>query len=311
MLLQEHDPIGFLGLGHMGLPIAQRLLTHGYRLCVFDPNPLRTTGWQDHPQVEVVSQMAEVATPGGVVFSMVPDDAALRQVVDALCPHLGTGLHLSLSTVAPATARWAAHRYAEANTGTCFLSAPVLGRPNLAESGTLTIFLSGNRFAKAWALPLLTPLGTVHDVGEAIETGPVLKLAANSLVVAALEAMAQAASFLRAHGLDAAQGLPLLAETPLFAGAIYREYGAMIGSEQYTPAWFPVPLGLKDVSLMLESAAEQQCPMPSAHLAYEHLQQAQQAGWESLDWSVLARVVEQARLARDAHEMRAEESRQA
>src|SRR5579884_2894952 len=140
---QQATPIGLIGLGQMGLPIARHLLDAGYHLRIFDLDPARLALLERHVQVTPVESVEEVATPGGIVLSIVPDDQALRHNVEALCPHLTNGIHLDLSTVAPQAARWAEETYTQAGLSTSYLSANMLGRPTLAESARLTILLSG------------------------------------------------------------------------------------------------------------------------------------------------------------------------
>jgi 3-hydroxyisobutyrate dehydrogenase-like beta-hydroxyacid dehydrogenase len=238
-----------------------------------------------------VSSPSLLAFSCSVVCSMVPDDAALRQVVGDLSPLLTDGIHLSLSTIAPATARWAAQQYHQAARGSQYVSATVLGRPPLAEQGQLTVFVCGGAEAKAQVQPLLECLGTVYDLGERIDAAPLLKLASNSLILSAIEALGYATAFLRAAHLDPTFALEVLAHTPLFQGTVYQEYGQMISNDIFEPARFPVPLGLKDARLMVESAQENGSHLPLVELARTHLLEAEQAGWSHLDWSVIGRVI--------------------
>jgi len=71
--------LGFIGLGNMGLPIATNLLKAGYQLRVYN----RTTQ-KAGPLVEagakLVSSPAETIEPGGIVFTMLADDAAVESV---------------------------------------------------------------------------------------------------------------------------------------------------------------------------------------------------------------------------------------
>src|ERR1700730_2488683 len=98
------DSIGFVGLGNMGQPMALNLLKAGYDLCVYDIDALRVT-----PFTALGASQAfrprEVGSPGGVVITMVTNDAALLDValgdgglLERLCPG---GIHLSLSTISP------------------------------------------------------------------------------------------------------------------------------------------------------------------------------------------------------------------
>ncbi len=111
----------------------------GYRLRVFDPDPKRVRLLQDEEGVVVVKSVTQVASPSGVVLS----------------PVLENGIHLSLSTISPECAEWAAQRYHVVGKGSTYLSGTVLGRPTLAEAARLTILFSGPQEPKARVIPLL------------------------------------------------------------------------------------------------------------------------------------------------------------
>lgn len=286
-------PIGFIGVGQMGQPMARNLLKSGFALRVYDKYPEQAA-----PLVALGAHQAfrlsEVAAPGGIVITMVPDDQALEEVVlseGGILAQLGAnGIHLSMSTVSPQVAERLAALYA--THGSYYLAATVLGRPDVAAAARLSIFLAGPHAAQERVLPLLQVLGKdIYDVGEAVAAANVVKIAANFLIVAAIEAMGEAAALVERYGLNRAQFLHMMVASPLFGGAVYEGYGRMIGENRYEPALFPVPLGLKDVDLVLSTAAAVRAPVPLASLAHEHLLRAIAEGWAAHDWSVLARMI--------------------
>ncbi|GHO96520.1 putative oxidoreductase YfjR [Reticulibacter mediterranei] len=290
--VRTDEPLGFLGLGQMGLPMARTLLHHGYKLRIFDPNSTRIALLSQEANATPVTDPSLIAFSSKIVLSMTPDDTALRQIVSELSPLLSEkSIHISLSTVSSSCTQWAAEQYRQVGRGATYLSATVLGRPPLAAQGTLTILLCGPAEAKERVLPMLQQLGTVFDIGERVDAASLFKLAINSVIVSALEAMGYATAFLQAAQLDPLPALQILAHTPLFQGVVYQEYGEMIGSDRYEPALFPVPLGLKDVELILSQAEQSGFSMPLVELARTHLLEAQRAGWNQLDWSVIGRVI--------------------
>jgi 3-hydroxyisobutyrate dehydrogenase-like beta-hydroxyacid dehydrogenase len=297
-------PIGFIGVGQMGQPMAHNLLKSGFELRVYDKHPEQAA-----PLVALGAHQAfrlsDVAAPGGIVITMVPDDQALEEVVlseGGILAQLGAnGIHLSMSTVSPQSAERFAALYA--THGSCYLAATVLGRPDVAAAAHLSIFLAGPRAAQERVLPLLQALGKdIYDVGEAAAAANVVKIAANFLIVAAIEAMGEAAALVECYGLNRAQFLHMMVASPLFGGAVYEGYGRMIGENHYEEALFPVPLGLKDVDLVLSTASAVHVPVPLASIAREHLLRAIAEGWAAQDWSVLARAIaKEARLQADTH----------
>ncbi len=283
------QPIGFIGTGNMGLPMARNLLAAGFALRVYDLNlksvaPLVAQGAMQ------VNRPCEVVERGGVVISMVPDDQALEQVVsgeDGLLNGLGQGgIHLSMSTVSPALASRLARLYAR--QGSSYVTATVFGRPDAAAAGKLAIFQSGNPSAKERVWPLLQVLGKqLFDFGEEVQAACVVKLAANFLIASALEAMAEAAALVEKHDIERASFLDMIGQT-LFHCPVYNGYGSMIAQHRYSPALFRVPLGLKDLRLCLQTARQAAVPLPLADLVQDRLQVTINRGREELDWSALA-----------------------
>ncbi|GHO98677.1 dehydrogenase [Reticulibacter mediterranei] len=283
-------PLGFLGLGHMGLPIARQLVRHGYSLRVYDPDPRRVALLLDEDYV-VANSPGSLAFSSHLICSMVPDDASVEQIIGELAPRLSNGVHLSLSTISPQLSLWALKQYQQAGRGSHFVSATVLGRPPLAEQGRLTVFVCGEASAKARVRPLLECLGSVYDLGDRPDAAALVKLMCNGVIVSSILGLGYAAAFLRAEQINPAPILALLAQTPLFTGTVFQEYGQMIGHDVFQPTRFPVPLGLKDVQLILSQGVQNGTQLPLIELAQDLLLQASQSGWGELDWSVMGRVI--------------------
>jgi 3-hydroxyisobutyrate dehydrogenase-like beta-hydroxyacid dehydrogenase len=281
--------IGFIGLGAMGLPMAANLLAAGHRVIVWNrtaskAEPLIAKG------ATLADHAADTATPGGVLVTMVADDAALEELVlgePAVARRLGSGgIHLSMSTVAPATTRKLAEVHAQA--GAAMLAAPVFGRPDAAAAKRLWICVSGPASAKAAAQPLFEAMGQrVFDFGEKVEAANVAKISGNFLIAAALEAMGEAFAMAEKSGVDRVELATMLGQT-LFACPVYQGYGAAVASRRHSPAGFRLPLGLKDVEIVLRTAREANAPMPTASLLRDRFVHALAMGREELDWSAVA-----------------------
>lgn len=288
------ETLGFVGLGQMGQPIATRLLQTGNReLCVFDLQQERVAPLAALGAIQA-EHLADVAPPGGVVVSMVPNDQALLQIAvgeGGLLYRLGKGgLHVSLSTISPLVALELTRLYAR--HGCAFLAATVLGRPAVAERGELTVMVSGETGAKQRVWPLLHAVGTqVHDLGAHVEAAVIAKIATNFLIGAAIEAQGEAAALVEAYGLERAAFLRMVSASALFDGAVYQGYGQMIGARDFSEARFPVPLGLKDIQLVRTAADRVGMRLAYTDPLLEHLQAALDAGRGAEDWSVLSAFV--------------------
>ncbi|HYK87209.1 MAG TPA: NAD(P)-dependent oxidoreductase [Acidobacteriota bacterium] len=264
--------LGFIGTGNMGLPIARNLLGDGYPLRIFNRTAekaasLATLG------ARLVSSPSQTAEPGGIVFTMLADDRALEEVAvsgDALAKALGPGgIHVSMGTLSPAAARKVAehHRAFEVS----YLAAPVFGRPEAADARTLWICLSGAHAAKDRVEPILKLLGrSVTDFGEDPGAANVVKLGGNFLLASAVEAMAEMIALAEKNGIAREKMIDLMAST-LFACPVYQIYGRALVAQKYRPAGFRMELGLKDITLVLQTAAASKAPMPMASLVRDRL----------------------------------------
>jgi 3-hydroxyisobutyrate dehydrogenase-like beta-hydroxyacid dehydrogenase len=281
--------VGFIGLGSMGRPMAANLLKAGHSLRLWNrskdkADELIAAGarWVNSP--------AEVVQEGGVVVTMVADDAALHGVTDGadgFGETLGRGgVHVSMSTVSPATtAALAAYHRAR---GADYLAAPVFGRPEAAAAQKLFILAAGPAAAKERAQPLFTAMGQkVFDLGEEAARASVLKLSGNFMIMAAIEAMAEACTLGERYGLAREQVIEVMSQT-LFPAPLYANYGRQIATHTYTPAGFRLKLGLKDANLVLNAANRMNVPMPLAQLMQARFQSGVAKSRGELDWAGVA-----------------------
>lgn len=283
------ETIGFIGLGSMGLPMAANLIDAGYALKIYN-----RTLEKAQPLVDVGATLeaspADVAAASDVVVTMLANDQALEDVVlgrDGLLEKLSVGgIHVSMSTVSPAIAQTLADRHRQC--GTTYLAAPVFGRPDAAASKKLWICVSGQSTAKERVRPVLNAMGQgVFDFGETVEAANIVKLSGNFMIISAIEAMAEAFTLAEKNGIDRTQLAELFGQT-LFACPIYQNYGRLIAQEAYEPAGFKLALGLKDVTLVLQTARASQMPMPLASLLHDRLMAAVAKGNGEIDWTGLA-----------------------
>lgn len=280
---------GFIGLGSMGLPIATNVAAAGVKLRVHN-----RTASKAEPLVEkgaiLAANAADAATSGGIVMTMLADDAAVESVVtgtNGIAARLGKGgIHVSMSTIAPATARRLAKYHADhENT---YIAAPVFGRPDAAAARQLVVCTSGPQAAKERVRPLLEAIGRViYDYGDDPGAANVAKLTGNFLIVAALEAMGEAFTMAESNGVDRVEVAEMLGKT-LFACPVYQRYGEMVAAKRHTPAGFALKLGLKDVDLVLKTAGDAHVPMPIASVVRDRLIAALGHGRGDMDWSALA-----------------------
>ncbi len=287
--MSDDRTIGFIGLGQMGLPMAANLLQAGFHLRAYNRTPGRIQSL-GAAGVTPAARPAEAAVSGGIVVTMVANDPVLEDVVCGIGGFgevLGEGgVHLSMSTVAPATARRLAAYHAD--RGSSYVAAPVFGRPEAAAARKLWICAAGAPDAKSRVRPVLDALGQqVYDFGDNPTAANVVKLAGNFLIASALEAMAEAFTLAAKNSVDPVRFASLMSET-LFSSPVYRNYGQIIASGAFEPAGFRLALGKKDVDLVLQTASDSRVPMPFASLLHDRLLAGLARNRGEMDWSALA-----------------------
>jgi 3-hydroxyisobutyrate dehydrogenase-like beta-hydroxyacid dehydrogenase len=281
--------IGFIGLGNMGAAIAGRLLEAGHSLRVWNrsPEPARRLAERGAQAVGT----AEEAFRGDVVFSMLSDDQATRAVLLdsgllARAVPAATRLHVNLATISVALGDELAERHSERGVG--YVAAPVLGRPDVAAAGKLTVLVAGPRQAVDSVQPLLE--GTVGQkvwrFGERASQANVVKLAINFMLAAAIESMGEAAALTAGYGVEARDLFELIGQS-LFPGPVYQGYGRLIAEGRFEPAGFKARLGLKDVRLALAAAEAVTTPMPVGSVIRDSMLEALARGEGEKEFGVV------------------------
>jgi hypothetical protein len=279
--------IGFIGLGMMGSRVAANLVKAGNKVRVWN---------REREAVDALARLgaqpvatARDAFRGDAVFSMLADDAAVREVIDPLLDGAPKGLvHVNLATISVALARELDARHRE--HGLFYVAATVFGRPELAAAAKLTIVVAGDPSAVARVQPLLDVIGQrTWPMGVQPERANVVKLAGNVLLGAAVEAMAEASAMVSHYGVPPADFLNVLT-SGVFASPAYQTYGAAIAQQRYDPPGFKLKLTLKDMRLALAAAEDASVPMPLADVVHESLLEAVAHGDGERDLAALAAV---------------------
>jgi 3-hydroxyisobutyrate dehydrogenase-like beta-hydroxyacid dehydrogenase len=245
--------IAFVGLGNMGLPMAENLVKAGHTLNVYNRTRSRA---EQLKGVRVAATPGEAAAEAEVVITMLADDHALESVVfqkgTILDSLPANAIHISMSTISVALSRRMAAAHEERKQH--YVSAPVFGRPEVAAAAKLFIVAAGP--------------------GAQLEK---------------CRTMAESFALVRKSKLDVHQFLEILTST-LFNAPIYKTYGGIIAAEKFEPAGFKLPLGLKNNRLLLAAAEEAAVPMPVASLVRDRFLAAMAEGLAESDWSSIAKI---------------------
>ncbi len=284
--------IGFIGLGAMGTAIAANLMKADHAVTVWNRTPSKADAL-------VAKGATLAATPRqagegkAVVISMLADDPALLAALtgpDGLLAGLPKGaLHIAMSTNSVATADHAAALHEE--HGQRYIAAPVFGRPDAAAAGRLWIAAAGAPADLDEADPLFAAIGQkVFRVAEKPSAANLVKLCGNFAILATIETLAEAMALSEKGGVPREKLLEVFTGT-LFDAPVYKNYGAILVEERFTPPGFKAPLGLKDMRLAGESAERTRVPMPLLGLLRDHLIETIGREGEEIDWSGIGKTV--------------------
>jgi 3-hydroxyisobutyrate dehydrogenase-like beta-hydroxyacid dehydrogenase len=283
----------------MGAGIAKSLLRAGHRVTVYNRTRERAEALRKDGAT-VASSIAE-ACRGDAVLTMLADDAAVEAVVfgeNGVLKSLARGqAHISLSTISVALSDRLAAEHSRA--GQEFIASPVFGRPEAAEQAKLAVVVAGSKAAVERFNPLWEAIGQkLLVIGEQPSKANVVKLTGNFLIATVLESLGEALAFARKSGVDATALLDFLTST-LFNAPVYKTYGALIVEGKHDHVGFALPLGFKDVRLVMQAAEARAVPMPIASVLHDRFVTAMARGYERMDWSVIGQVAaEDAGLAR-------------
>ena len=196
--------VGFIGVGAMGAPMAERLLAAGYRVSVFDANPKAMAPLVAIGAVES-SSPREAAAGAETVFACLPSPEISKRV--ALGPEGITGVeglqtYVETSTIGTSAIKSIAQGLAA--RGIAVLDAPVSGGPRGARAGTLAMMVAGERAAFERARPLFDAIArNVFYIGAEPGLAQIAKLANNMISAAGMAAACEAAAMAVKAGVDA------------------------------------------------------------------------------------------------------------
>lgn len=283
--------IAFIGLGHMGGPMALNLIKAGYPVRAFDLVPAALDAAKA-AGAEIAETAIDAVKGAQVVISMLP---ASRHVEGLYLGEQGIlasiedgALIIDCSTIAPETSRTV--EAAAAERGLAMLDAPVSGGTSGASAGTLTFIVGGDDAALERARPVLSTMGkNIFHMGDA-GAGQVAKLCNNMALGVIMAATGEAIALGVAHGLDAKALSQMMAVSTSrsWATEVCNPWPGVLDNAPASRGYeggFGNDLMLKDMGLAVEAAMNTKATIPLGELARNLYAMNSQAGRGKLDFS--------------------------
>ncbi len=278
---------GFIGLGAMGMPMAENLARAGLLSGVWNRTRARAEYFSQRTGVPPADEPAALARSCEIVLICVSRDQDVSAVIEAMLPGLPAGsLVIDCSTIGSDTAQALAVRVRA--TGADFIDAPVSGGVEGARAASLVVMAGGNPEALSRAMPVLNAIAQrVVHMGP-VGSGQATK-AVNQIMAAGInQAVTEALAFGSALGLPMDKVLEVVG-----AGAagnwFLNRRGASMLAGHYEPG-FQVALHHKDLLLCRRMAQSLGAQLPIVEMTLLHYQRLMDAGHGNEDISALFRA---------------------
>jgi 3-hydroxyisobutyrate dehydrogenase len=270
--------VTFIGVGAIGLPMAQRIQRAGHEITGVDVSAavianakacgVDTVGnFADAPRADVVVVM--VATPEQLAGLVGHVEAAVRGQ-----------LWVVMSTVGPQAVREQGEVLRRA--GARVVDAPVTGGVARARTGELMIFAAGAPSDVAASAPVLEAMGTVCVTGENLGDGQSIKVVNQHLCSVHIVAAAEALSLARSLGLDPATVLRLV-EKGAAGSWMLSDRGPRMLAATDVEVTSAINIFVKDSGLVASAGESCGAQLPLLAIAHARFCQAAEAGLGSRD----------------------------
>jgi 3-hydroxyisobutyrate dehydrogenase len=275
------DRVGVIGLGKMGLPIAQNLMARGFTVTGY-----RRSGSPELAEAggTVASSAAEVAASADVLLSILP---GAEDVEEVICGSSGTlsalrpgTIHIEMSTID--VDRKAGLRDKVRDKGGDLLDCPVSGSPGMVAPRLATTFASGDPVSVSTVSAVLDAVSGPWVYTGAFGTGARMKYIANMLLAVHTVAAAEAMALARLSGLD----LGLVQKTldnSIASSAIWKQRGPVMAERRWSPAPGPIHTLHPILEQIEDHAAQVSLSAPVFAAAKEAFDKALADGWGHLD----------------------------
>jgi len=282
---------GIIGLGQMGGPVAGRLLEQGVSLIAYDIDSGALIRFVERGAV-AASSPAEVAKQCDFLLTVLPNGPHVQSVAEGEQGILASGnkdlIWLEMSTIDPEITKGLSAQCGE--VGILLLDTAIGGLTVDAELGKLLFMIGAEDEPFETAKTFLTPLGRCVHCGP-VGSGVTMKLINNQLAGVNLVATIEALLMGRKAGLKFRDLQEVLSGTAADNAHLHRSVPGRIIKRDFEDG-FGMTLMIKDAGLALDLAERLGVPQSLAPRVQELRQVALDQGWESMDTTVIAKVLE-------------------
>lgn len=278
--------IGFIGLGRMGRGVCDNLIKHGHDVAVFDISPQAMEHFRG--RAALCAAPTEVFTRSEVTLLSLPSSIQVEQMCEGFfaCGAAGK-LVIDLSTSYPLSTKKLHARFKQ--LGGALLDAPLMGNPETAADGTLTVTVGGDKEVFDRAAPVFAAFTSSADyIGEA-GSGHLVKLALNFTGLMYAVTYSQMFPLMEKLGLDTQKLFQIICGQKTNCG-VFQFYGQKVRDRDYRLD-FALQFGLKDLGYVKRLYEDLNCPAFALDGALDLLRTGMKDGRGGHDFSEAAAVM--------------------
>lgn len=285
-------PIGFIGLGVMGTPMALNLARAGVKLLIWNRTPVKCAPLEA-AGARCVAHAVDVFRQTATVMLMLASEAAADAVLMRHHPEfaerVGGRTIVQMGTTSPGYSRALEHDIVAA--GGMYVEAPVSGSRTPAESGQLVGMLAGDPAVVETVRPLLEPICARTFVCGPVPRALLMKLSVNLFLIATVTALAEATHFAEKHSLDLELFRDVIAAGPMASRVSSIKLPKLIARD------FSVQASIRDVlmnnRLIADAAREAGIASPLLDVCHALFAETEQSGRGALDMAAVLSAIEE------------------
>ena len=262
--------IGWIGLGKMGTPMSQRLIKAGYSVTLFNRTKEKENQFVQQG-ITTASSPKELINQTDVVFLMVSDDAAIREILNGkeglFSGSVKGKIFVNMSTVSPTVSKeiYALCKEKDAD----YIDAPVSGSVKPAEDGTLVVIIGGDENVFEKVKSLLNELGRLSVYVGSCGMGNAAKLAVNTFLGIITQGLAEVTLFAQQKGITKEDLMTIITNSAMASPFVKMKADAILQDN------FNAAFALKHLAKDLRLAKDEGLNTPLGNTVHESYQNAE------------------------------------
>ena len=287
--------VGFIGVGTMGCPMAENIISKGNNLNFYDPYV------QDENKTKLTqlggiycSTINELLKDRDYVITMLPNGNNVKEVClndnGLIKQDKKDYIYIDMSTILPADSIYINKEFKSQNID--MFDAPVARLVNNAIDGTLLILVGGEKNKFEIIKPLLETMGSDVVYCGKSGSGSKMKIINNYMSIVSNIVTAETLSLVIKSGIDIDLAVNLLTTTAAGKGHLNVSYPIKVLKNDVSPG-FKNSLALKDLKLALEQGSLDKINLNTGKTALKLYEDADKTSYKDLDWTSMFNYIKE------------------